>query len=58
VNVFNEGAALAGAEAGPAPTELVAVTVQEYDVPFARPPMRRLGPGPVTTIAPGLHVAV
>jgi len=47
-----------GADAGPVPTALVALTVNVYAVPLVSP-LRMMGePGPLATIAPGEDVAV
>ena len=45
-------------DAGPVPTPLVAVTEQEYEVPFARPVTVIGLPAPLALNGPGRHVAV
>ena len=53
------GVALRALEAGPVPTAFVAATVNEYDVPFARPVTGQVVVPMVVHVAPpGLAVAV
>ena len=48
-----------GAEAGPVPTEFVAVTLNVYDVPLVRPLTVQLRvPAVVQVFAPGVEVTV
>ena len=52
------GVAVRAFEAGPVPTALVAVTVNEYAVPFVRPLIVQLSAFVEQVAPPGLAVAV